>query len=50
MYIVYLLMLTIKVVPWQNWLDRQSSKQEVVGSSPTVDNNCSFENSRFLRV
>ena len=43
-------MFTIKVVPWHSRLERQSSKQEVVGSSPIVDKNFSFCNSRFLRA
>ena len=43
-------MLTVQVVPWRSQLERQSSKREVVGSSPTVGKSFSFCNSRFLRV
>ena len=32
-YIIYLFIFTIKVVPWRDWLERQPHKQEVVGSS-----------------
>ena len=33
-----------------HWLERQSSKREIVGSSPAANKNFSFCNSRFLRV
>ena len=36
--------------PWLSRLGRHSSKPEVVGSNPAVDNNFSFCNSRSLRV
>ena len=28
----------IRMVPWRNWIESQSSKREVVGLSPTVGN------------
>ena len=34
--VVYLQMSTVSKVPWHSWLDRQSSKREVLRSSPTV--------------
>ena len=43
-------MFTIQVVPWHRRLDRQSSKREVVGSSPAVGKKFSFCNSCFLCV
>ena len=46
-YIVYLKMHTIKSDLWRSLLERQSSKREVVGSSPTVGKNFSCCNSRF---
>ena len=36
------------MVLWHIWLERQSSKWEVVGSSPTVGKNFLFCNSHFL--
>ena len=43
-------MQTIKSDRWRSLLERQSSKREVVGSSPDVGKNFSFCYSRFLRV
>ena len=40
-------MSTFRPLPWRSWLERQFSKREVTGSSPTVDKNLSFCNSRF---
>ena len=50
MYVVYLFMLTITTVPLCSRLELQSSKREVVSSSPTVGKNFSFCHSRFLCV
>ena len=41
---------TIKSDPWRSWLERQSSKLEVVGSSPTMGKDFSFCKFGFLRV
>ena len=43
-------MFTFKVILWQSWIERQSSKREEVGSSPTLDKNSSFCNFHFLSV
>ena len=43
-------MSTFGTVPWRNWLEPQSYKREIVGSSPTVGKIFSFCNDRFLCV
>ena len=48
MDIVNLNMSTVRTIRWHYRLQSQSTKQEVVGSSPAVGKNFSFCNSRFL--
>ena len=43
-------MLTVQVVRLRSRLERQSSKQDVVGSSPAVGENFSFCYSRFFNM
>ena len=43
-------MTTVRTVWWHSWLERQHSKQEVVGSSPAVGKNFKFCNYRSLHV
>ena len=43
-------MSTVRTIRWYSQLERQSSKREVVGLSPTEGKNFSFCDSRFLRV
>ena len=43
-------MSTVRTIRWHSWLERRSSKREVVDSSPAVVKNFSFCNSPFRRV
>ena len=40
MYIFYNKIHTIESDPWHSWLERKSSKREVVGMGPIMDKNC----------